>query len=190
MTWGKRCTNFPIFGESAYQSFSVFGVLRFQAGVCPSCLLEQSRHSGSNPMRGCQETNSPLPSSKGRLFGLHPARRRRLHGCHILSVSCFRSWSGGRLAHMLVAGNPPGRSQLGASECLPGRVCLSIQPAQIAQPGQTLLPAPPTGCCRRSGSLQIPGQMCRKAGFLKPQDVGVTGVIDHLKTFLSDLLPV
>ena len=42
--------------------------------------------------------------------------------------------------------------------------------------GKLFLPVPRTGRCRRAGSLQVPGQMCRKAGFLKPQDVGVPGV--------------
>jgi hypothetical protein len=84
--------------------------------------------------------------------------------------------SGGRAAQTLAAGYPPGRSESGASGCLSRRVHLPLQPAQIAQPGQAVLPASRTSCCRRADSLQILGQVFRGPGFLKPQNVGVTGV--------------
>ena len=165
MTWGKRSTNFPIFGESAYQSFSVFGVLRFQAGVCPSCLLEQSRHSGSNPMRGCQETNSPLPSSKGRLFGvcIQP-----VVGDSTAAISCRFHVSDRGLAVALLKCWLLGTHQ--------GGVSLEHLNAYLeefafrfnrrkSRSRETLLPAPPTGCCRRSGSLQIPVKCAAKPDF-------------------------
>ncbi len=90
------------------------------------------------------------------------------------------SSSGGLLAETLVAGNAPGRSEHGAPGRLPRRVHLSIQPAQIAQPGQTLLPSARTSGCCRDGRVQISGQMRRQAGFLKPQPIGETGVGETL----------
>jgi len=63
---------------------------------------------------------------------------------------------------------------------LPRRFHVPLQPAQIAQSGQAILLASRTSCCRRAGSLQILGQVFRRPGFLKPQDVGVAGGLANL----------
>jgi hypothetical protein len=46
-----------------------------------------------------------------------------------------------------------------------------VQPAQIAQPWQAILPPPGAGRRRRAGHLQISGQMFSGAALVKPQDV-------------------
>ena len=84
--------------------------------------------------------------------------------------------SGGRPAQALAAGNPSRWSEPGASGCLSRRVHIQVQPSQIAQPRQTLLPLTGAGRHCRATPLQISGQISGIAALLKPQYIGVTGV--------------
>ena len=90
-----------------------------------------------------------------------------------IGVDATRS-PGGLSAQAMAAGDTSGSGELGAFGRVSGRIHLPLQPAEVAEQGQTLFPASSTGCRRGSRSVQIPGQMLCNSRISQPQDVGAT----------------